>query len=87
MATAPTHPAQVTVSVSKPAPAPAAAPSGPGSGIAAPPPVDVTGDLASLDSNLRTLTGFGLAHWLAQLLSERYGIPADQLLPPASPTA
>jgi hypothetical protein len=84
MATAPAHPAQVTVSVSKPvAGAPAAPPAAPS---AAPPPIDVTGELASLDSNLRTLTGFGLAHWLAQLLSERYGIPSDQLLPPASPT-
>ena len=89
MATAPTHPAQVTVSVTKPASPPASpssSPSLPGDAIGAP-PVDVTGELATLDGNLRSLTGFGLAHWLAQLLSERYGAPAVELLPPIPPAA
>jgi hypothetical protein len=93
MATAPIHPAQVTVSVSKPAPAGAVhAPAPPAetaiaeTAIAAPPAADVAGELTTLDSNLRALTGFGLAHWLAQLLSERYGVPAAELLPPASPS-
>lgn len=42
-------------------------------------PKDAAGELSELDQKLRDFTGFGLAHALAQLLSERHGIPAGSL--------